>query len=62
MNMNKNKIKLLLWAACVIIIVALLWITISYYSRHSTPFAAFVLLIIGLILLVAVLMRYFIKK
>ena len=50
-------VRFLFWLGFIFIIIALLWITISYYSFRKIPFTPFLLLFAGLII-ISVLVFY----
>ncbi|MBS1471758.1 hypothetical protein OCV46_05530 [Anthropogastromicrobium aceti] len=47
-----KRFNMLHWAAFILIIIALLWLTISYYSLRVIPSYAFLVLFAGVFLLI----------
>ena len=47
-----KRFNMLHWAAFILIIIALLWLTISYYSLRVIPYYAFLVLFAGVFLLI----------
>lgn len=47
-----NRFSIFHWIAAILVIIALLWITISYYSYRVIPLYAFAVLFAGLAILI----------
>ena len=57
-----KRFNMLHWAAFILIIIALLWLTISYYSLRVIPSYAFLVLFAGVFLLILAEYRHSKKK
>ncbi len=57
-----KRFNMLHWTAFLLIIIALLWLTISYYSLRQIPPYSFLLLFIGVFLLILAEYHHLKKK
>lgn len=57
-----RRFGILHWIAFIVIIIALLWLTIRYYSLRTVPFMAFLVLFAGVLLLILAEYLYSKKK
>ncbi len=57
-----KRFNMLHWVAFILIIIALLWLTISYYSLRIIPSYSFLLLFVGIFLLILAEYKHSKKK